>query len=133
MRQLDDGGDTETQIERDKAAARSAGCPRASDRATAPTRRPRGECASAGPSNDADARFCKNCGAKLMTDPRRRKVGCVDRAHVWLVAPSERRRQQMPDPSQMAGTPLPAPELQRAWSPCAWSASGWATTSRTSR
>jgi len=60
MRQLDAGAGYRDQIERD-LAARLAGMP--VPRAVHAPGRP--HCASCGTGNDADAKFCKSCGARL--------------------------------------------------------------------
>jgi hypothetical protein len=65
MRQLDAGTGYRDQIERDVArkmgesAGRDPGAAAGAAAAIGPT------CAACSRSNDADARFCKNCGAKL--------------------------------------------------------------------
>jgi len=60
MRQLEGGGVYRQQIEQ----AVSARLGDASTRAATPTAAP-GACESCGTPNDADARFCKRCGARL--------------------------------------------------------------------
>jgi hypothetical protein len=57
MKQLDAGGDYRSQIERDLAK-------RLGETAEKPERATH-ECAKCSTQNDADARFCKNCGAQL--------------------------------------------------------------------
>lgn len=56
IRQLDAGGGYREQIERDLATRLAA---------TAAAAQPRGSCAGCGTRNDADAAFCKKCGARL--------------------------------------------------------------------
>ena len=60
MRQLDAGAGYREQIERDLAKRLGDDAGRERRRAAR-----RDFCAACGTTNDADARFCKNCGTKL--------------------------------------------------------------------
>lgn len=67
IRQLDSGEDYRARIEHD-LARRLSQAPEVRTPATAPSRPARSEsssCAACETVNDADARFCKSCGAKL--------------------------------------------------------------------
>jgi len=113
MRQLDAGGYKE-QIARE-IAARLATEPAANVPADAAAASE--NCPACGTANDDDARFCKNCGTRLR--PSGTSARQVDllvwllAAGLWLLPGASMARAQvnMPDPSAIAGTPLPAPEL----------------------
>jgi hypothetical protein len=60
-----------------------------------------GKCAACSTSNDADARFCKGCGTKLLA---------LLFAILAFAAPSLAQI-QMPDPREMAGIPRPVTDL----------------------
>jgi len=60
-----------------------------------------GGCSSCGTTNDNDARFCKSCGARLLT---------ILLAIVALAAPAWAQL-QMPDPKTMSGIPRPVTDL----------------------
>jgi rRNA maturation endonuclease Nob1 len=62
MQQLDASSGYRDRIERD-VAARAASAP--SDRDARAAADAVSVCAGCGTRNDADARFCKNCGSKL--------------------------------------------------------------------
>jgi hypothetical protein len=74
MKQLDQGGGYKEQIAREVEQRLGAGSPSRPEAASAESRRSSPEparaeadarCAQCATDNDADARFCKNCGAKL--------------------------------------------------------------------
>jgi hypothetical protein len=68
-----------------------------------------GACASCGTSNDADARFCKSCGTKLLA----LLLAVFIPFSLFLfpfVTPASAQL-QMPDPKQMSGIPRPVTDL----------------------
>lgn len=60
-----------------------------------------GSCSTCGTTNDADARFCKSCGARLLA---------MLLAIIALAAPAWAQL-QMPDPKTMSGIPRPVTDL----------------------
>ena len=70
------------------------------------------QCAACKTLNDADARFCKTCGADAVSGRahvgRARAGACTPLASCWRCAG---RSAQMPDLRQMNGMALPSPDL----------------------
>ncbi len=70
MRQLDSSGGYRDVIEKELQARLGSSAPVAASASPGPESAdlpplPESACASCGTANDADARFCKNCGAQL--------------------------------------------------------------------
>jgi hypothetical protein len=66
-------------------------------------------CASCGTTNDADARFCKSCGTKLLA-----VLAAIVIPFFFFLFPSYASAQgpfQMPDPKEMSGIPRPVTDL----------------------
>ena len=71
-------------------------------------------CTVCGTENDADARFCKNCGTRVrMRAWRANCLASLTLASAMLVvaAPVTAVAQVMPNPRQMSGIPLPSSDL----------------------
>ena len=68
-----------------------------------------GACTSCGTANDADARFCKSCGTKLLA----LLVAVIFPLSLFLFpfVPPAFAQLQMPDPKQMSGIPRPVTDL----------------------
>jgi hypothetical protein len=117
MRQLDSSETGYREIIERELAARLAKAPAAkadaagqqgdpasqSDRAVALDPSP-GECESCGTSNGADAKFCKQCGTKLL-------VALLMVLALAGGAWAQGGGFQMPDPKQMSGIPRPVTDL----------------------
>ena len=69
----------------------------------------RAKCASCGTANDADAKFCKSCGSKLLA----LLIACLSTFYfsLFTYTPSASAQFQMPDPKEMAGIPRPVTDL----------------------
>ncbi len=106
LQQLDNAGSGYREIiERELASRLVMSASRVEQRAESIEQRAESEepgvCDSCGTANDADARFCKNCGSKLLA---------LILAVLLFAAPAFAQF-QMPDPRQMAGIPRPVTDL----------------------
>jgi hypothetical protein len=69
----------------------------------------RAKCATCGTSNDADAKFCKSCGSKLLA--LLLAILIPFSFFVFVSAAPAFAQLQMPDPRQMSGIPRPVTDL----------------------
>lgn len=69
----------------------------------------RATCASCGTTNDADAKFCKSCGTKLLA--MLLAILSTFYFSLFTFTPSASAQFQMPDPKEMAGIPRPVTDL----------------------
>jgi hypothetical protein len=69
-----------------------------------------GECAACATPNDPDARFCKQCGTKLLATAIAVLIRCS--FFVLLFSMPALAQFQMPDPKEMSGIPRPVSDLE---------------------